>query len=223
VGAALKIDIWSDVVCPWCYIGKRKFETALQELAAAGDDIAVDVRYHAFQLDPTAPPGVKQSVPDAYARKFGGPEQARRAIDRVTSIAAEAGLEFRLDIAQRANTLLAHRLLWLAAQPGSPATQAEMKERLLRAYFCEGLDVGDPDTLIRCASEIGFDAESVRGWLDSDAGVAEVAGEISEAAELGITAVPTFVINGQWAVPGAQDADTWVNVLRRLHAKANAA
>lgn len=213
---AIRVDVWSDIVCPWCYIGKRKFESALAEL---GDEIPVTVRYHAYQLDPTAPPGTAMPVPEMYAKKFGGADVARQMIDRVTRVAAEVGLDFHLDIGLRANTLLAHRLLWLAAQPGSPVAQADLEDRLMRAYFSEGRDVGDPDTLAELAADVGFDAEFVRGWLATDAGAAEVAAEIEQAGDYGITAVPTFVINEQWAVPGAQDADTFVNVLRRIHEK----
>jgi predicted DsbA family dithiol-disulfide isomerase len=210
----IRVDIWSDVVCPWCYIGKRRFERALGELAG---DVDVEFVYHAFQLDPTASPGRSQPVAEAYARKFGGPERARAMIDRVTSIAADEGLEFRLDRALRANTLQAHRLLWLAEQPGSPTTQAAMKERLLRAYFHDGLDIGDPDVLGQCATELGFDRHAVDSFFQSSSGVDEVQADIAEATELGITAVPTYVVNGQWSIPGAQDTETFVAVLRNLH------
>ena len=210
----IRVDIWSDVVCPWCYIGKRRFERALDELHG---EVAVEFAYHAFQLDPTASPGKSQPVAEAYARKFGGPERAQAMIDRVTSIAAGEGLEFRLDRALRANTLLAHRLLWLAEQPGSPVSQAAMKERLLRAYFHDGLDIGDPDVLAECA--VGFDRQAIEAFFESSAGVDEVAADIDQAAELGITAVPTYVVNGQWAIPGAQDTETFVNVLRNLHGR----
>jgi predicted DsbA family dithiol-disulfide isomerase len=137
-------------------------------------------------------------------------------IQRVTDVAAEEGLDFRLDRAWRANTLLAHRLIWLGEQPGSPVSQTQVKERLLQAYFHDGLDIGDPDVLADCAAEIGFDRGHVVRFLDSEEGVAAVANDLEQAAQLGITAVPTYVIDGQWAIPGAQDTDTFVNVLRRL-------
>jgi predicted DsbA family dithiol-disulfide isomerase len=213
---ALTVDVWSDVVCPWCYIGKCKFEAALAEL---GSELDVAVGYHAFELDPTAPPGVATPMPEVYAKKFGGPDAARQAIDRVTGVAAEVGLDFHLDRAVRANTRMAHRLVWLATQPGAPTTQAVVNDRLMRAYFTEGRNLGDPDTLADLADELGFDREHVRGRLDTDAGVAEVEADLVQAGEYGITAVPTFVINGQWAVPGAQDTETFVNLLRRVHAK----
>ncbi len=211
--APIHVEIWSDVVCPWCYIGKRRFERALEELAG---EVQVEYVFRAFQLDPTASPGKSQPVADAYAKKFGGPERAQAMIARVTSIAADEGLEFRLDRAWRANTLLAHRLLWLAEQPDSPVQQPMLKERLLLAYFHDGLDIGDPEVLATCASELGFDRDSVLAFVDSDAGMREVRENIEQAVEYGITGVPAFVINGRWSIPGAQDTDTFVNVFRQL-------
>ena len=215
----LHVDIWSDVVCPWCYIGKRRFERAAAELEG---EVDLDVTFRPYQLDPTASPGKSGPVFDAYARKFGGPEQARMLIDRVTETAAGEGLGFRMDRALRANTLLAHRLLWWADQPSSPIDQRALKERLLQAYFVDGLDIGLPETLADCAAVVGADRDEVLGFLASDAGRAEVADDLAWAAEQGISAVPTFVINGQWAIPGAQDPETFVNVIRRLVDKAAA-
>ncbi len=212
----IRVEIWSDIVCPWCYIGKRRFEAALDELDG---EIELDVTYRPYQLDPTASPGKSQPVFEAYVKKFGGPEQARRLIDQVTEHAAGEGLEFRMDRALRANTLLAHRLLWLAEQPDSPVEQTALKERLLRAYFIDGVDIGDPDQLADCSAELGFERDAVIDFLESERGRDEVAAYLSQAADAGITAVPTFVINGQWAIPGAQDSDTFVNVLRRLNDK----
>lgn len=217
---AIRVEIWSDVVCPWCYIGKRRFETALERLDG---EIDLDVVYRPYQLDPTASPGATMPVVEAYARKFGGPEQAAAIIDRVTREAAGEGVDFRMDRALRANTLLAHRLLWLAELPGSPVEQPELKERLLRAYFVDGLDIGDPDVLADCAAEIGFPRQDVIDFLESDGGTAEVAAYLEQAADSGISAVPTYVVNGQWAIPGAQDADTFVSVIRNLHDKLAAA
>lgn len=212
----LDVEVWSDVVCPWCYIGKRRLEQALRELAG---EIDVHVTYRAYQLDPSAPHGSTMPVAEAYARKFGGSDKAQQLIDRVTETAASDGLKFRLDIAQRANSLLAHRLLWWADQPQSPVSQAAMKERLLHAYFIDGLNIGDVDTLASCAADVGFDRSTALDFLESGDGSAEVAAQIAEAGHLDITAVPTFVINRQWAVPGAQESDTFVNVLRRAAAR----
>jgi predicted DsbA family dithiol-disulfide isomerase len=213
---SMQVEIWSDVICPWCYIGKRRFEQAVAELDG---EVDLDIVYRPYQLDPTASPGKSQPVFDAYARKFGGPERAKEIIDHVTAAAAGEGLGFRMDRALRANTLLAHRLLWLAEQPDSPTAQPILKERLLQAYFIDGLDIGDPDTLAECAAEVGFDHDDVIAFLESDRGRAAVAASLEQAADHGISAVPTFVINGQWAIPGAQDADTFVNVIRRLNEK----
>ncbi len=213
------VEIYSDVVCPWCYIGKRRFERGL---AVVADEVDVDfeVSFHPFQLDPRATPGDSQPVFDAYARKFGGPEQAARIIEHVTATAAEDGLEFHLDRALRANTLLAHRLLWRAGRPDAPVPQATVKERLLRAYFTEGLDIGDPDVLAGLAADVGFDRDEITAFLASDQGTAEVHDELVAAHEHGITAVPTYVLNGRWAVPGAQDPETFAQVLRKMAAAA---
>ncbi len=211
--ATINVEIWSDVVCPWCYIGKRRFERAAEALAG---ELAFDVTYRPYQLDPGAAAGRTEPVVEAYARKFGGPDQARVMIERVTSVAAEEGIEFHMDRSLRANTRLAHRLLWLAEQPGSGVDQAALKERLLQAYFVDGLDIGVVAVLANCVADVGGDAEQAAALLTGDAGVDEVEADLALAAELGITAVPTFVINGQWAIPGAQDTETFVGILRRV-------
>lgn len=210
------VEIWSDVVCPWCYIGKRRFETAIIELA---DEIDVTIVFRPYQLDPTASPGKAGPVIDTYAKKFGGYERAQQIIDHVTSIAAESGIHFRMDRALRANTLLAHRLLWLAEATGK---QVALKERLLQAYFIDGLDVGDPEVLATCAADVGLDHDRVLSFLESDDGLVEVRHELQRALEMEITAVPTFVFDDRWMVPGAQDPSTFVEVLRRVVARRTA-
>ncbi len=207
------------MVCPWCYIGKRRFENGLAQI---DDDMGVDfdIRYHAYQLDPTAPPGVATPVRDAYAKKFGGAERADEILATVTEAAAADGITFHMDRAVRANTLLAHRLIWLSGQPGSPCDQSAMEERLMRAYFTDGANIGSPEVLASCASELGFQPDEIASFLASDRGTAEVAAEIADASDNGITAVPTYVFNRQWAVPGAQDADTFAKVLRKMAANA---
>ena len=207
---SLRVEIWSDVVCPWCYIGKRRFETAAAQLR---DEVDLQMVYRPYQLDPTASPGTSQPVIEAYAKKFGGHDRAAQIIDHVSEVAAGEGLTFHMDKALRANTLLAHRLLFLAEGTGQ---QYEVKERLLKAYFVDGLDIGNPDVLADCAAEVGMRRDSVRAFLDSHDGVAEVQAMLRDAAEAEITAVPTFVFDGCWSVPGAQDPETFVNVIRRL-------
>lgn len=206
----IDVEIWSDVICPWCYIGKRRFEAAVESLR---DEIEVRSVYRPYQLDPRATPGTTTPVAEAYARKFGGPEQAERIIDHLTAVAAGEGLEFHMERALRANTLHAHRLLWLTEATGH---QAALKERLLAAYFTEGLDVGDPDVLAGCAADVGLEPSRIRAFLDSDDGVQEVRALLDGAVQSGVTAVPTYVLDGRWSIPGAQDTDTFVQVLRRL-------
>lgn len=215
----LDVEIWSDVVCPWCYIGKRRFERALDALRTEADPVEVNVVYRAYQLDPTAPVGRSTPVTEAYAKKFGGPERAQAIIDHVTRTAAEDGLQFRMDRAQRSNTLFAHRLLWWAGSRGE-STQSALKEALLQAYFVDGGHVGDVDLLAEIAAPIlECTSDDVRQFLVSDRGVGEVNEELARAASHGITGVPTYVINGQWAIPGAQDSDTFERVLRRAAAR----
>jgi predicted DsbA family dithiol-disulfide isomerase len=210
------VDIYSDVVCPWCYIGKRKFEAGLHLVET--EDLGVDfqVAYRPYQLDPTAAPGISEPVIEAYAKKFGGPERARAIIDNVSARAAEVGIEFDMERARRANTLLAHRLIWFAGRPDTGVEQAAMKERLLQAYFTDGLDIGDPEVLADCAADVGIDRPTALEFLASDRGRAEVAAELDEARDEGITAVPTYVFRGQWAVPGAQEPETFAQVLRKM-------
>jgi len=207
---SLTVEIWSDVVCPWCYIGKRRFETAA---AALRDEVDLQVVFRPYQLDPTARAGTAQPVVEAYAKKFGGPERAAQIIQHVSTVAAQEGLTFRMDRALRANTLLAHRLLFLAEGSGH---QYALKEQLLQAYFCDGLDIGNPEVLADCASTVGMQREVVLAFLHSDDGTAEVQQMLQLAAQAEITAVPTFVIDGRWAVPGAQDPETFVNGIRRM-------
>lgn len=220
----ITIDVYSDVVCPWCYIGKRRFEKGLAA-ATAGDDLGVDfdIAFKPYQLDPTAAPGVAGPVVEAYAKKFGGMEKAEEILAHVTSTAAEDGLEFHMDTALRANTLLAHRLIWWAGQPDNDLSQDAMKERLLRAYFTEGQHIGDVDTLVAAAADAGADPDEAREVLESGRGAAAVQAELDHARDNGITAVPTYVFNDEWAVPGAQDPETFEKVLRKMAANALAA
>lgn len=210
----LQVEIYSDVICPWCYIGKRRFEAALADVAAEG--IEVSTTYRAFQLDPGADQDRSEPAVAGYARKFGGTERADAIIDHVSTVAAGDGLEFNMGIAQRANTLRAHRMIRRANEPTVPYTQHDIVEALLSAYFCEGRDVGDVDTLVAIAGALGDDQDMVREFLNSDALAGDVDAEIASAGQRGVTAVPTYIINGEWSIPGAQDADTFSRVLRRL-------
>ncbi len=211
----MQVEIWSDVVCPWCYIGKRRFEAALEEFQGKHPDVEIDVAYRAFQLDPNAP-AESEPVIKAYEKKFGGPEAAAEIIERVTSEAAGEGLAFRMDIAQRANTQSAHRLLVLAEQQG---VQAKLKERLMEAYFTEGEAIGDVDVLLRLASDVGLDEETARAWLAGSGGRREVLEHLEFAGAAGISSVPTFVFDRKAGVPGAQPAEVFVDVLEQMLAQ----
>ncbi|MFM7537924.1 MAG: DsbA family oxidoreductase [Acidimicrobiales bacterium] len=203
------VEIYSDVVCPWCYIGKRRWEKALAEFEGRDD---VTVVWRPYQLDPTAP-AEPQPVLDAYASQFGGPGQAVKIVRHVSEVAAGEGLAFRMEDGQRANTFDAHRLLWWTA---GTERQDVLKERLLAAYFTEGSFLGDCAELVRLAAEAGLDATATGAFLASTEGVTEVHDELADAQELGITAVPTFVFEGRFALPGAQDPETMLAVLRRV-------
>lgn len=219
----MRVEIWSDVVCPWCYIGKRKFESALAQFDGRDD---VEVVWRPYQLDPNAPPGSATPVRESYARKFGGEEMADAIIRKVTGAAAEVGLEFHMERAVRANTLGAHRLLRLAEQEYGLETQSALKERLLQAYFMDGRNVDDPDTLADLAEAAGLDRDRAVKLLDSDEGMAETRAEIAHANDLDITAVPTFVFDGRWAIPGAQEPELFLRAFQRvaeLHAQEEAA
>ena len=222
----VRVDVWSDVVCPWCFIGKRRFDRAVAILREKGVTAPIEVVYRAYQLDPTAPVADPTPVPDAYAKKFGGRDRAEQILAHVTGIAAAEGIEFRMHEALRANTTLAHRALhWsLAVATGAgPDAQARLKESLLSAYFTEGRDVGDADVIARCADRAGLDGSALRTWLDGDGGKLEVVSDLRGAMDREITGVPAFVIDDAFLVPGAQDTETFVNVIERILARRAAA
>ena len=210
----MRLEIFSDVVCPWCYIGKRRFDRAVTNLTTAGIRLNLEVNYRPFQLDPTAPLDVPTPVRDAYAKKFGTAERADEILDHVTAIAATEGLNFRMDIAVRANTSRAHRLIALAQ--ATEFDHTKLKESLMIAYFCDGKDISNVDTLIEIASTFGLDNAKVSELLNSDLGSEQLEAELVRATELGVTAVPTYVFNEQWSVPGAQDSETFERMLKKL-------
>jgi predicted DsbA family dithiol-disulfide isomerase len=218
--ASMRIEIFSDVICPWCFIGKRRFETAISRLRDRGVDVQVDYMFRPFQLDPTAPTDSPTPAKDAYAKKFGGPERATEILDHVTSVAAQDEITFNMDIAVRANTFLAHRLLSYALKQHGAAVQIPLKERIMDAYFTDGKNIGDIDVLADCAESAGIDRIEAHTFLSGDELVDEVRSEIAEAAEYGVTAVPTFIINGQWSVPGAQDVEMFERIIERILEKA---
>ena len=205
---SLRVDVWSDVACPWCWVGKRNLEQALGELGHA-----VDVRWHAFELDPSAPvkPPTEIDYVGRLATKYGtSRSEAQEMIDRMVRFGAERGIEFRFDRAQPSNTFDAHRLLAFAAGRG---LQSELKERLLRAYLNEGRCIAGGDVLVELAEEVGLDPDEARAVISSDAYAKQVREDESLAAEVGITGVPFFVVGGRFAVAGAQPPEVLAEAL----------
>ncbi|WP_310962763.1 DsbA family oxidoreductase [Nocardioides terrisoli] len=212
----MEIEIWSDVVCPWCYIGKRRLEKALAGFEHADD---VEIVYRSFQLDPSAPTVPTETVAEALGRKYGGGAEAgRQMVDRVEAVAAEEGLLFRHHQSLRVNTVDAHRLLHLAREEGR---QADLKEALLSAYFVETENVADHETLARIAVGVGLDEGRIRAVLASDEYADDVEADIREAASLGATGVPFFVVDRKYGVSGAQPAEVFGQVLERAWSEAH--
>jgi predicted DsbA family dithiol-disulfide isomerase len=206
----MNIEIWSDIACPWCYIGKRRFEAALAGFEHRDE---VQVTWRSFELDPDAPAERTGDRAVRLARKYGSTvERARGMQDHMTGVAAADGLEVHFETARSGNTFDAHRILHLAAQHGR---QDAMKERLMRGYLSEGELVSDHETLVRLAGEVGLAEDEVRGALASDAYAADVRDDERTAGALGISAVPFFVVDREMGVSGAQSPELLGKMLDR--------
>jgi predicted DsbA family dithiol-disulfide isomerase len=213
----MKVEIWSDIACPWCYVGKRRFESALRQFEHASD---VEVVWRSFELDPNAPRTHAESQDEILARKYGMPvERARAMNERMTAEAAKEGLDFHFDRVRVGNTFDAHRLVHLAAESGRAEA---MKERLMRAYFTEGESLADPETLERLGTEAGLDPSRVREVVGSDAFAAEVRADEQRARTFGISGVPFFAIDERYGVSGAQTPDVLLGALREAYEEAGA-
>jgi predicted DsbA family dithiol-disulfide isomerase len=209
-GVAVNVEIWSDIACPWCYVGKRRFEAAL---AAFEHRDEVQVTWRSFELDPSAPRQRDVDGATHLARKYGtSREQAVAMQDRMTQTAAGEGLAFRFDIARAGNTFDAHRLVHLGAAHG---LQDAAKERLFAAYLTEGEPIGDPAALERLAIELGLPADEVRDVLAGDRFADEVRDDERTAHALGISAVPFFVVDRALGAAGAQPPEVLGELLRR--------
>jgi predicted DsbA family dithiol-disulfide isomerase len=215
VSEPIKIDIWSDIACPWCYIGKRHLEGGL---AALGDEApAVEIEYHSFELAPDTPIDFEGSEVDFLAgHKHLPVEQVHQMLDRVTGIAAAAGLDYDFDALKHTKTLKAHELLHFAKEQGR---QLELSERLFRAYFTKGRHIGRIDELVQLATEAGLDAEAAREALESGRFAPAVQADIAEAGAYGISGVPFFVFEGKYGVSGAQPAEVFSQVLTQVAAE----
>jgi len=208
----MNVEIWSDVVCPWCYIGKRRFERAV---ASFDHPDELTVTYRSFELDPDAPGQRTGTHAEHLAGKYGMTiAQAEQASEQMTERAAADGLEFRFDLVRGGNTFDAHRLLHLAKDQG---LQPQLKERLLRATFTEGLPIADKATLVRLAAEAGLAAAQAQAVLDGDAYADAVRADERQAARYGITGVPFFVADGKYAVSGAQPPEVLLQLLQRAY------
>ena len=206
----MKIEIWSDVVCPFCYIGKRKFEKALNEFH--GKD-RVKVEWKSFQLDPETKTDAQVSVYEYLAERKGmSVEHSKEMHQQVAMLANEAGLDFNFDKTMVANTFDAHRILHLAAKYGK---QTEAEERLFAAYFTEGKNIADFDTLVELAKEIGIKQDEAKIALENLSFTQQVNEDIHEAQELGIRGVPFFVFNRKFAVSGAQSPEIFAQALQK--------
>ena len=204
----MKVEIWSDVACPWCYIGKRRFDVALSRFEHRE---AVDVRWRSFELDPSAPVTHDGPYLDRLAAKYRITlAEAEAMVDRMTEAGAQSGVVLRFDKAKPGNTFDAHRLVHLAAERG---VQHDLKERLFEATFTTGVEISDPQVLVALGADAGLDAAEACSVLESDAFAADVRADERRAAELDIRSVPYFVVNARFGVSGAQPPDVLVQVL----------
>jgi predicted DsbA family dithiol-disulfide isomerase len=209
----MRIEIWSDVVCPWCFVGKRRLERAL---AGFGHADEVEIVYRSFELDPTAPRHGHELTTGVLARKYGRSEDEMRQMQQqLTDLAAEEGLAFRLFDNVHTNTIDAHRLLHLALETGGPRLQGEVKEALLAAYFLRAEDVGDHEVLARVATGAGLDEVRVKEVLTGEEYADAVQADIARARAYGATGVPFFVVDERYGVSGAQPVEVFTQVLDR--------
>jgi predicted DsbA family dithiol-disulfide isomerase len=202
----VKVEVWSDVVCPWCYVGKRRLESAVAQFGEP-----VEVEFKSFELDPSAPRVREGSNAERLRVKYGWSEDELEAMQtRIKGIGAGEGIDLRVEDTRSGNSFDAHRLLHLAKERG---LQPELKERLMRAYFTEAEPIGEPDVLARLAVEVGLDADEVADVLASDRYADAVWADEQLAAQLGINGVPFFVVGGRYAISGAQPAELILQAL----------
>ncbi|WP_397536404.1 DsbA family oxidoreductase [Rummeliibacillus pycnus] len=207
----MKIEIWSDYVCPFCYIGKRELENALKK---TGFQDQVEVEFKSYQLSPDSPATSEQSIYEELAEKYGiSLEQAKVQTEGVKARAQEVGLAYDFDRMKPANTFKAHRLAKYAESVGKGA---EMSERLMQAYFIETQEIGLTDILIDLAVEVGLDRKTVENVLNDDTFATDVLTDIQKASQIGVRGVPFFVINDKYAISGAQPGEVFENAVRQV-------
>jgi predicted DsbA family dithiol-disulfide isomerase len=198
----ISIDLFSDPICPWCFIGKRRLEAAL----STRPEIEVDINWHSFQLNPMMPrDGMERE--EYLALKFGNPDNARRLYDNISGVGEQAGIQFEFDrIEITPNTIAAHRLILFAARFGA---QGEIVEQLFNAYFLDGRNIGDIETLIALSGEAGLNSDETAVFLESDEDVDAIKSEDMQARQLGIQGVPFYILDQQYAVSGAQEPEAF--------------
>jgi predicted DsbA family dithiol-disulfide isomerase len=212
--ARIQVDIWSDIACPWCYIGKRKFEAAVEEFRGQGGHI--DTVYHSFLLDPSMPVDYEGSQVDYLSAHKGMPvSQVEEMSTRISGIASEVGLTYDFEHQIMTNTVLAHQLLHFAKAHGK---QPEMTERLFAAYFVEGKHIGTVDALADLAAEVGLDRAEVVAALETQMYRPEFETDIAQAREYEITSVPFFVLNGKYGISGAQESSAFLDAFTQIAA-----
>lgn len=210
----MKVEIWSDIVCPFCYIGKRKFEMALGDFEAKDK---VEIEWHSFQLDPDMKYKEGQSVHEYLGKRKGGTtKDGKQMNDNMAAIAKEVGLDYDFDKAIVNNTMDAHRLLHLAKTKG---LQNKMKERLFAAYYTQGKNIGDSETLVQLGVEVGLQEDEIKTALESDAFKQQVEMDQHHAEQIGVQGVPFFVFNNKYAVSGAQPPSIFKEVLEKVWAE----
>lgn len=215
----MRIEIWSDVVCPWCFVGKRRLERALDDFEHADQ---VEVVWRSFQLDPSAPQHGHELTTPVLARKYGRSEDEMRDMQQqLVDLAAEEGLAFRLFETVHTSTRDAHRLLHLALEEGGLELQSRLKEALLSAYFEDAADVGDHEVLRREALALDLDPERVEEVLAGEEYAGAVAADIDAAQDLGVNGVPFFVVDRRYAVSGAQPTEVFSRLLDQAWSEAH--
>ena len=211
----IKVDVWSDIACPWCYIGKRKLENAIAQFEQSGNE--VEVEYHSYLLNPAMPIDYEGSQRDYLAKHKGLPLTAvEQMSERVSQIAAAVGLNYDLENQIMTNTTLAHQLLHFAKEQGGVEKQSELKERLMSAHFVEAKHVGKVDVLADLAAEIGLDREAAKAALESGKYNDAFEADLQQARDYGISGVPFFVLNDKYGVSGAQESTTFLEAFEKL-------
>lgn len=210
----IRVDIWSDIACPWCYLGKHRFAAGVAAFQEQHPDVEIEMESHSYELSPDTPLEFAGSEVDFLTKHKGMPaEQVEQMLGQMTEMAAAEGVTFDFGALRHTNTRRAHRVLHLAKAQG---LQSEMQERLFRAYFAEGRQVSDPDTLAELGAEVGLDPDEVRAAFDSEELGEAVDRDITRAGMLGVTGVPFFLFDQKYAVPGAQGAEVFADVLGQV-------